>query len=79
MTDKKKSEIILQPSHIKVYNFVVGYIKKNIVSPEMNEIAKGIKYEERQVHRLVGDLCSLGYLSKKRYFPRSIKVEKELR
>jgi sulfur relay (sulfurtransferase) DsrC/TusE family protein len=79
MTTKKREEIIMQPSHIKVYNFVVAYIKKHIVSPEMNEIAKGIKYEERQVHRLVADLCSLGYISKKRYYPRSIKIEKELR
>lgn len=76
---KKREEIILLPSHIKVYNFVVGYIKKNIVSPEAGEIAKGIKYEDRQVHRLVEDLVSLGYFSKKKHYRRSIRIEKELK
>lgn len=79
MTTKTRDEIILLPSHIKVYNFVVAYIKKNITSPEVREIAKGVKLEDRQVHRLIDDLCVLGFLSKKKFYKRSIKVEKELK
>ena len=79
MNTKTRDEIILLPSHIKVYNFVVAYVKKHIVSPEAREIAKGVKLEDRQVHRLVDDLCVLGYLSKRKYFKRSIRVEKQLK
>ncbi len=79
MTTKTRDEIILLPSHIKVYNFVGAYIKKNITSPEAREIAKGVKLEDRQVHRLVDDLCVLGFLSKKKFYKRSIKIEKELK
>lgn len=76
---KQKEEVVLLPSHIKVYNFINLYIKKNIIAPTASEIAKGIKYEDRQVHRVVEDLCLLGYLSKKKHYRRGIKIEKELK
>lgn len=79
MIENNKKQIVLLPSHIKVYNFITRYIDKKIVSPEVSEIAKGIKYQERQVHRLVEDLVSLGYLSKRKHYRRSIKIEKELK
>lgn len=78
-TTKNREEIILLPSHIQVYNFIKRYIERNIVSPETKEIAKGIKYEERQVYRVIDDLVSLGYLSKKKHYRRGIKIEKELK
>lgn len=79
MTATKPTDIVLLPSHIKVYNFIKTYIANKIVSPETKEIAKGIKYEERQVYRLIDDLVALGYLSKKKHYRRGIKIEKELK
>ena len=74
-----KEEIVLQPSHIKVYNFIKSYIDKKIVSPDVIEIANGVKYESRHVHRLVDDLVALGFLSKLKFRKRSIKIVRELK
>lgn len=73
-----KKNIILGPSHVKVQKYVSNYIKKNIYSPEIGEIAKGVKLTPRQTWRLIEDLISLRYLSKSPHKKRSLKVEREL-
>ena len=73
-----KKEIQLQPSHVKAYRFIEKYTKKNIVSPEVSEIAKGIGMSERQTYRAIDDLQELGFVSKVPYTPRSIKIVKPL-
>lgn len=75
---KPAEKINLQPSHINAYRFIKKYQEKNIVSPEMEEISKGIKLTLRQVYRVVDDLCTLGYLSRESYKKRSIKIVKPL-
>lgn len=75
---KTADQITLQPVHIKVYKYIIAYMEKNIVPPEMEEISKGIKVTIRHTYRTVEDLCTLGYLEKTRYQRRSIKVLKPL-
>lgn len=79
MTNKKTENIILLPSHVKVYRFVEKYMKEHIVSPQVDEISKSIKMTSRQVYRLINDLCALGYMSKQAYKQRSLSIEKDLR
>lgn len=76
--NKEVSKIHLQPVHIKAYRFIEKYIKKEIVSPEMDEISKGIKCTLRHTYRVIEDLCVLGYLEKETYRRRSIKILKPL-
>lgn len=76
---KKETENInLQPSHVRAYRFIEKYIKKNIVSPEIKEVAVGIKITERQTYRLIDDMKALGYLSNEMYKKRSLKIAKPL-
>jgi hypothetical protein len=75
---EKKEKIILQPGHIKAYRFVEKYIQKNVVAPEMEEIAKGIKVTIRHTYRIVDDLCSLEYIKREKYGRRSIQILKPL-
>lgn len=76
--EKKSNKIILQPSHVKAFNFIKKYIERNVVAPEVPEIAAGIKATERHTHRLIDDLCSLGHLSKIPYRKRSISIVKDI-
>lgn len=75
---KDVSKINLQPVHVNAYRFIEKYIKKNVVSPEMQEISKGIKCTLRHTYRVVDDLCALGYLEKETYRRRSIQLRKPL-
>lgn len=74
----QETKIILQPGHIKAYRFIEKYIAKNIISPEMEEISKGIKVTIRHTYRVVDDLCVLGYIEREPYRRRSIKIVKAL-
>lgn len=74
----QETKIILQPGHIKAYRFVEKYIAKNIISPEIGEISKGIKVTVRHTYRVVDDLCVLGYLKREPYRRRSIEILKPL-
>lgn len=76
--EKDSTKIILQPGHIKAYRFVEKYIIKNVISPEMEEIAKGIKITIRHTYRIIDDLCVLGYLEREQYRRRSIRIIKSL-
>jgi len=76
--DESARLLSLQLSHVAAYRFIEKYIKKNIVAPEMEEIAKGIKLTVRQTYRVVDELCDLGYTSKQKYKTRSIKIVKPL-
>lgn len=76
--NREATKIHLQPVHIQAYRFVEKYIAKNVVSPEMEEISKGIKCTLRHTYRVVNDLCTLGYLEKETYRRRSIKILKPL-
>ncbi len=78
MTEKTKKEIVLQPSHLNVYNFIAKFVEKNIYSPELNEIAKGIKMTERQTFNLINELCTLGFLSKIPNKKRGLKILKKI-
>ena len=75
---KTPEKITLQPGHIKAYRFVEKYITKNIISPEMKEISKGIKLTIRHTYRIIDDLCVLGYLERIQYRRRSLKILKPL-
>lgn len=75
---RTKDKINLQPAHIRAYRFVEKYIAKNIVAPEMEEIAKGIKLTLRHTYRVVEDLCVLGFMEKESYRRRSLKIIKPL-
>lgn len=68
------SDIVLQPSHVKLFKFVEKYIATNIVSPQVDEIASAVKLTQRQCYRLIDDLCKLGYLEKKKYRTRGLKI-----
>jgi len=74
----KEEKINLQPSHVKVFNFIKVYIEKKIVSPELSEISKNVKLSTRQVHRLVDELVVLKFLSRDYHKKRSIKILKLL-
>ena len=76
---KPLEKINLQLSHVRLYQFVEKYVNKHIVSPQMDEIAKGIELTLRQTYRLVDDLCTLGYLEKDTYKRRSLRILKPLR
>lgn len=76
---KQATEINLQPSHVKAYRFIEKYIAKNVVSPEISEIASGVKITIRHTYRIVDDLKVLGYISKDSFKKRSIKIEKPLK
>lgn len=76
--EKDSSKIILQPGHIKAYRFLEKYITKNVISPEIEEIAKGIKVTVRHTYRIIDDLCVLGYLEREQYRRRSIRIIKSL-
>jgi len=76
---EKKAEINLQPSHVKAYRYIQKYVKKNIVAPEIAEIASGIKLTVRHTYRIIDDLQDLGYISKDSHKKRSIKIEKPMR
>ena len=76
--EKQEVKIILQPGHIKAFRFVEKYITKNIISPEIEEISKGIKLTTRHTYRIVDDLCVLGYLEREQYRRRSIRIIKSL-
>lgn len=77
-TKEKAKQIILQPSHVKVYNFVKEYIEKNMFSPKLTEVAKGIKLTDRQSYNLINELVELGYLSKEAHRKRGIAIVKKL-
>jgi hypothetical protein len=79
MTTRAKNEITLLPSHVAVFNFIDKYIEKNTFSPEVEEVAKGIKLTPRHTYRIVDDLCALGHLSKLFNRKRSLKIEKPLK
>lgn len=76
---KTKTETNLQVSHVKAYNFIQKYITKNIVSPEISEISKGIAMTLRHTYRVVGDLVVNGYLSRDSHKKRSIKILKPMK
>ena len=76
---KSEDKINLQPVHIQVYRFIEKYVAKNIISPELEEVSKGIKITIRHTYRVVDDLCMLGYLSRSKYKRRSVKILKPLR
>lgn len=76
---KPIDKINLQPSHIRAYNFIAKSRAKNLYSPDMDEVAKGIKLTPRQAYRVVDDLIALGYMSKEMYKRRSLKILKPLR
>lgn len=75
---KPKTEFHLQPSHVKVFNFIEKYTEKNMFAPEVNEISKSTKMSLKHGYRIVDELCRLGYLSKTPYAKRSIKIIKPL-
>lgn len=75
---KEREKINLQPVHVSTYRFVEKYMTKNVVAPEMEEIAKAVKLTIRHTYRVVDDLCSLGYMGKEAYRRRSIKILKPL-
>lgn len=72
-------KINLQPSHVRVYRYVEKYTKKNLVAPDVHEIAKAVGVTWRQVYRLIDDLCVLGYMTKEAHKKRSIKIVKPLK
>lgn len=72
-------KIVLQPSHVRAYRFVEKYTNKNLVAPDVHEIAKAVGVTWRQVYRLVDDLCVLGYMTKQPRKKRSIKIVKPLK
>lgn len=76
---KEKKEIIIQPSHVKVFNYTKAFIEKNIYSPTLDEIAAGIKMSMRQVYNLVNDLVELGVMEKTFKTERGIKIIKDIR
>ena len=75
---KEVKKIVLQPSHVAVYNFVKGYIEKKIYAPEVSEIARGVKLVDRQVFRILDDLCYLKVISREKRIKRSLKILKGL-
>lgn len=80
MSTKKqeKLSIALQPSHVRVYNFIETFIEKNIFAPELNETAKAVKLSIRQTYNLINELVSLGYLEKVARKKRGLKIIKKL-
>lgn len=76
---KSVEKINLQPAHIRAYRFVEKYVSKNIVAPEMEEIAKAIKLTLRHTYRIIDDLRTLGYLTKEAHKRRSIKIVRPLK
>lgn len=79
--DKKEStteNILLLPLHVRTYNFIKNYKKQNLYSPEIKEIARGLKRSERQIYRILDDLQALGYITRRKYADRSIELVNEL-
>lgn len=78
MNKTKDEKIYLQPSHVRVYRFIEKYIEKNVISPEVKEICKGVRVAGRHVYRILADLEKLGYIKRDNYRKRSIQIAKEL-
>ena len=76
---KPAEKINLQPSHINAHRFISKYVEKNIVSPQIDEVARGIKLTTRQTYRVIDDLVTLGYVTKELYKKRSLRVVRPLR
>lgn len=73
-------QIILQPGHVKVFNFVKEFIAKNVFAPSIPEIMKATKLGYRQTYRLVEQLVAMGHFSKQGFNQkRSLKIEKEIK
>lgn len=76
---KPLDKIILQPSHVAAFRYIERFRKDHHFSPEIKEIAKAIKLNDRQVYRIVDDLVLLGYVSREHRKKRSIKILKQMK
>lgn len=74
----EKIQINLQPSHVKVFEFVKQYVADHLYSPEFSEISAGVKLTDRQIYRLVNDLISLGALSQMKHKRRGLSIVSDL-
>lgn len=69
----------IKKAHVEIYNFIQGFIHKNIYAPEYNEIATGLDMSPSYIPKLVKELCDMGYISRDYRKQRSIKILKDLR
>lgn len=68
----------LNESHVKVYKYVKRYYKMHQFSPTIDEIVDGTEISKRHLFRIIKDLVSEGYMSRKPFYKRGLKVEKDL-
>ena len=78
-TKQTTTEIVLLPSHIKVYGYVKDYFDTNMYGPELTEIEEGVGLTGRQCFRLVTDLVEIGALIKIKNKRRGLKLGKDLK
>lgn len=76
---KKPADFTIQPSHVKVFDFIKSFIDKNIYSPHLKEIAEATGLTVRTVLRITDDLVELQYISKQPFKQRGLRIIRDIR
>ncbi len=74
MPTKEAKKIYIQPVHVSIVRFVQRYQKEHAYAPTIKEVARALKKSIRHIYNSLDDLQCLGYISRKKYYERSIEI-----